>query len=338
MAENKPSAAQIRRRFVDFFTSRGHEHVPSSPLVPQNDPTLLFVNAGMNQFKDVFTGRESRPYSRAVTVQKCLRAGGKHNDLENVGFTPRHQTLFEMLGNFSFGDYFKQDAIAWGWEFLTGELGLPAERLVVTVRTLYDDFEAAPERPQHNPIPFFEMMSFAFIMVWKGRRDHPNQAALLWSLGCATLAFFGAGVWGFLHTLHGVNYYTHGTQITAAHGHLAFFGAYVALNLAIFTYAFPILKNRDPYNQVLNMGSFWLMAGGMCFMTFVLTFAGTVQTHMQRVLGEDYMSVQDGLALFYWMRFGAGVAVVIGALLFIYAILVPKRQEIISPDATVPAE
>lgn len=133
MAENKPSAAQIRRRFVDFFTSRGHEHVPSSPLVPQNDPTLLFVNAGMNQFKDVFTGRESRPYSRAVTVQKCLRAGGKHNDLENVGFTPRHQTLFEMLGNFSFGDYFKKDAIAWGWEFLTGDLGLPAERLVVTV-------------------------------------------------------------------------------------------------------------------------------------------------------------------------------------------------------------
>ncbi|GMG84390.1 cbb3-type cytochrome c oxidase subunit I [Paralimibaculum aggregatum] len=187
-------------------------------------------------------------------------------------------------------------------------------------------------------IPFFAMMSFAFIMVWKGRRDHPNKAALLWSLGCATLAFFGAGVWGFLHTLHGVNYYTHGTQITAAHGHLAFFGAYVSLNLAIFTYAFPILKNRDPYNQVLNMGSFWLMAGGMCFMTFVLTFAGTVQTHMQRVLGEDYMSVQDGLALFYWMRFGAGVAVVIGAFLFIYAILVPKRQEIISSDATVAAE
>jgi len=133
MAENKPSAGEIRRRFVEFFTSRGHAHVPSSPLVPQNDPTLLFVNAGMNQFKDVFTGRENRPYSRAVTVQKCLRAGGKHNDLENVGFTPRHQTLFEMLGNFSFGDYFKKDAIAWGWEFLTGELGLPADRLVVTV-------------------------------------------------------------------------------------------------------------------------------------------------------------------------------------------------------------
>ena len=135
-------------------------------------------------------------------------------------------------------------------------------------------------------VPFFAMMAFAFIMVWKGRRDHPNKAALLWSLGCATLAFFGAGVWGFMHTLHGVNYYTHGTQITAAHAHLAFFGAYVCLNLAIFTYAMPILLGRDPYNQVLNMASFWLMASGMCFMTFTLTFAGTVQTHLQRVRGD----------------------------------------------------
>ena len=134
----------------------------------------------------------------------------------------------------------------------------------------------------------------------------PEQAALLWSLGCATLAFFGAGVWGFLHTLHGVNFYTHGTQITAAHGHLAFFGAYVSLNLAIMTYAMPILKGRDPYNQVLNMASFWLMAGGMTFMTFVLTFAGTVQTHLQRVMGMDYMSVQDELAIFFWMRVRRG--------------------------------
>lgn len=189
-------------------------------------------------------------------------------------------------------------------------------------------------------IPFFLMMVFSFVMVWKGRRDHPNKAALLWSLGCTVLAFFGAGVWGFLHTLHGVNYYTHGTQITAAHGHLAFFGAYVSLNLAIFTYAFPMLKNRDPYNQVLNMASFWLMAGGMAFMTFVLTFAGTIQTHLQRVLGQYYMEVQDQLALFYYMRFGAGVAVVIGALLFVFATLVPRR-EIISAGRTTalnPAE
>ncbi len=175
-------------------------------------------------------------------------------------------------------------------------------------------------------IPFFLMMVFSFVMVWKGRRDHPNKAALLWSLGATTLAFFGAGVWGFMHTLHGVNYYTHGTQITAAHGHLAFFGAYVSLNLAIFTYAFPILKNRDPYNQVLNMSSFWLMSGGMAFMTFVLTFAGTIQTHLQRVMGEYFMPVQDQLALFYYMRFGAGVAVVIGAILFVYAILVPRGE------------
>ena len=185
-------------------------------------------------------------------------------------------------------------------------------------------------------IPFFAMMSFAFIMVWKGRRDHPNKAALLWSLGCATLAFFGAGVWGFMHTLHGINYYTHGTQITAAHGHLAFFGAYVSLNLAIFTYAFPLLKNRDPYNQVLNMGSFWLMAGGMAFMTFVLTFAGTVQTHLQRVQGEYFMDVQEQLAVFYWMRFGAGIAVVLGVALFIYALLVPRR-EIVGRGEAVPA-
>ena len=170
-------------------------------------------------------------------------------------------------------------------------------------------------------VPFFAMMAFAFIMVWKGRRDHPNKAALLWSLGCATLAFFGAGVWGFMHTLHRVNYYTHGTQITAAHAHLAFFGAYVCLNLAIFTYAMPILLGRDPYNQVLNMGSFWVMASGMCFMTFTLTFAGTVQTHLQRVRGDGFMDIQDELGVFYWMRFGAGLVVVISAFIYIYALL-----------------
>ena len=175
-------------------------------------------------------------------------------------------------------------------------------------------------------VPFFGMMAFAFVMVWKGRRDHPNKAALLWSLGCATLAFFGAGVWGFLHTLHGVNYYTHGTQITAAHGHLAFFGAYVALNLAIITYAMPQLLGRDPYNQVLNMASFWLMSSGMVFMMVTLTLAGTVQTHLQRVNGEAYMVVQDQLWIFYVMRFGSGVAVVLGALLFLYSVLVPRRE------------
>ncbi|MDO5630321.1 MAG: cbb3-type cytochrome c oxidase subunit I [Paracoccus sp. (in: a-proteobacteria)] len=179
-------------------------------------------------------------------------------------------------------------------------------------------------------VPFFAMMAFAFIMVWKGRRDHPNKAAMLWSLGCAVLAFFGAGVWGFLHTLHGVNYYSHGTQITAAHGHLAFYGAYVCLVAALVSYAMPILKNRDPYNQVLNMAAFWLMSSGMLFMTFTLTFAGTVQTHLQRVNGIFYMDVQDQLVLFYWMRLGSGVAVVLGALLFIYAVMFPGR-EVVDP-------
>ncbi len=131
--QSRPRAHEIRRRFLDFFAGRGHAVVPSSSLVPSNDPTLLFTNAGMVQFKDTFLGRDPRPYKRAVSVQRCLRAGGKHNDLDNVGFTDRHHTLFEMLGNFSFGDYFKQDAVKWGWEFLTQDLGIPAEKLVVSV-------------------------------------------------------------------------------------------------------------------------------------------------------------------------------------------------------------
>jgi nitric oxide reductase subunit B len=181
-------------------------------------------------------------------------------------------------------------------------------------------------------LPFFAMVLFAFSMVWKGGRDHPNKAALLWSLGTAVLAFFGAGVWGFMHTLSNVNYYSHGTQITAAHGHLAFFGAYVSLNLAIITYAMPYLLRRPPYNQVLNMASFWVMSGAMAFMTFTLTFAGVVQTHLQRVLGQNYMDVQDQLGLFYWMRFGAGLVVVTGVLLFLYSIFVPRRREVIEPS------
>lgn len=195
------------------------------------------------------------------------------------------------------------------------------------IGSIFSTFEVAP---------FFAMMTFSFVMVWKGRKNHPNKAALLWSLGSATVAFFGAGVWGFLHTLHGVNYYTHGTQVTAAHGHLAFYGAYVCINLAIMSYAIPALRNRDPYNQVLNMTSFWLMTGGVAFMTFTLTFAGTVQTHLQRVMGMYYMEVQDQLVLFYVMRFGAGAAVVIGALLFIYSQVVIRR-EVVSPGPAVRA-
>ena len=125
--------AQIRSTFLDFFKRQGHEIVASSPLVPRNDPTLMFTNSGMVQFKNVFTGMESRPYSRATTAQKCVRAGGKHNDLDNVGYTARHHTFFEMLGNFSFGDYFKADAIEWAWTLITKEYGLPKDKLTTTV-------------------------------------------------------------------------------------------------------------------------------------------------------------------------------------------------------------
>ncbi len=134
------SVADIRKSFLDFFASKGHTVVPSSPLVPGNDPTLMFTNSGMVQFKDVFLGSDKRPYVRAASVQACLRAGGKHNDLENVGYTARHHTFFEMLGNWSFGDYFKRDSLKWGWELLTQVYKLPAEKLTVTV--YIDDQEA----------------------------------------------------------------------------------------------------------------------------------------------------------------------------------------------------
>jgi alanyl-tRNA synthetase len=134
------SLAQIRSTFLDFYKTRGHEVVASSPLVPRNDPTLMFTNSGMVQFKNTFTGMEKRPYSRATSAQKCVRAGGKHNDLDNVGYTARHHTFFEMLGNFSFGDYFKPDAIEWAWSLITGEYGLPKDKLTVTV--YHDDDEA----------------------------------------------------------------------------------------------------------------------------------------------------------------------------------------------------
>ena len=177
-------------------------------------------------------------------------------------------------------------------------------------------------------IPFFAMVVFAFTMFWKGTRNHPNKAAMLWALGCPTVAFFGAGVWGFMHTLSWINYYSHGTQVTAAHGHLAFYGAYVMLMLGIITFAMPQLRRVQPYNQVLNMWGFWIMTGAMCFMTFTLTFAGVVQTHLQRVLGMNYMEVQDQLGLFYLMRLGAGVAVAIGAVMLIYAFFGPAREQV----------
>src|SRR5690606_30704514 len=135
-----PTTSDIRRDFLEFFKGKGHTIVPSASLVPGNDPTLLFTNSGMVQFKDVFLGAAKRSYVRAADVQPCLRAGGKHNDLASVGYTARHHTFFEMLGNWSFGDYFKKDAIAWAWELLTRVWKLPAERLLVTV--YHDDEEA----------------------------------------------------------------------------------------------------------------------------------------------------------------------------------------------------
>ncbi|MGD8812689.1 MAG: alanine--tRNA ligase, partial [Thioalkalispiraceae bacterium] len=127
------TSAELRQAFLNYFKEHGHEVVPSSSLVPGNDPTLLFTNAGMVQFKDVFLGQDKRSYTRATSSQRCVRAGGKHNDLENVGYTARHHTFFEMLGNFSFGDYFKEDAIKYAWQFLTETLGLPEEKLWITV-------------------------------------------------------------------------------------------------------------------------------------------------------------------------------------------------------------
>src|SRR3954470_23143174 len=138
-------SADIRRSFLEYFQKNGHEAVRSSPLVPQNDPTLLFTNAGMVQFKDVFTGHETRSYKRATSSQKCVRAGGKHNDLENVGRTARHHTFFEMLGNFSFGDYFKEGAIQFAWEWLTKGVGLDPKRLVISVFGGEKSLQLAPD-------------------------------------------------------------------------------------------------------------------------------------------------------------------------------------------------
>src|SRR5688572_12386714 len=135
------SLKEIRSTFLEFFRQHGHTVVPSSPLVPRNDPTLLFTNAGMVPFKNLFTGQEKREYVRAASSQKCVRAGGKHNDLDRVGYTARHHTFFEMLGNFSFGDYFKEDAIRFAWDLVTRDYGLPKDKLLVTVYS--EDEEAA---------------------------------------------------------------------------------------------------------------------------------------------------------------------------------------------------
>ena len=147
---------EIRAKFLNFYQENGHTKVKSSSLIPGNDPTLLFVNAGMVQFKDVFLGAEKRNYTRATSSQRCVRAGGKHNDLDQVGYTARHHTFFEMLGNFSFGDYFKKEAIQMAWDFLTKEMGLPVEKLWVTVYEEDDEdmLEAGEDYQAIINIPF----------------------------------------------------------------------------------------------------------------------------------------------------------------------------------------
>jgi len=188
-----------------------------------------------------------------------------------------------------------------------------------------------------EPIPFFMMTVFAFNMVNRRRRNHPNKATVLWALGTAVMAFLGAGVWGFLHTLSPVNYYTHGSQITAAHGHMAFYGAYVMIVLTMISYAMPMLRGRKAASsnrsQVLEMWSFWLMTVSMVFITLFLTGAGILQVYLQRY-GADpqpFMVVQDKIALFYWMREVSGVVFLIGLIAYIASFFVGGSD----PEATL---
>ena len=188
-----------------------------------------------------------------------------------------------------------------------------------------------------EPIPFFMMTVFAFNMVNKRRRNHPNKAATLWALGTAVMAFLGAGVWGFLHTLAPVNFYTHGSQITAAHGHMAFYGAYVMISLTIISYAMPLLRGRTAANsnkqQVLEMWAFWLMTVAIVFITLFLTGAGILQTYLQRVAEnpQPFMVVQEQIELFYWLREIAGVMFLVGLAVYIASFFIGQDE----PEATV---
>ena len=182
-----------------------------------------------------------------------------------------------------------------------------------------------------EPIPFFMMTVFAFNMVNKRRREHPNKAAVLWALGTSVMAFLGAGLWGFLHTLAPVNYYAHGTQLTAAHGHLAFFGAYALVVLTMISYAMPILRGRaanPERGQIMEMWSFWLMTISMFFIALFLTGAGIVQIWLQRISATPmgFMAVQDQISIFYWAREGAGVVFLIGLILYICSFFVKGKS------------
>jgi len=189
-------SAEIREKFLKFFESKGHTIVRSSPLVPGNDPTLLLTNSGMVQFKDVFLGQDTRPYTRATTVQRCVRAGGKHNDLENVGYTARHHTFFEMLGNFSFGDYFKRDAIQYAWELLTKVYGLPAEKLTVTV--YIEDDEAYDIWANEIGVPKERIIRIGDNKGSRYASDNFWQMADTGPCGPCTEIFYdhGADIWG----------------------------------------------------------------------------------------------------------------------------------------------
>jgi nitric oxide reductase subunit B len=183
-----------------------------------------------------------------------------------------------------------------------------------------------------EPIPFFLLTVFAFNMVNKRRREHPNKAATLWALGTSVMAFLGAGVWGFLHTLAPVNYYTHGTQLTAAHGHLAFYGAYVMVVLTIISYAMPILRGRAANSnkaQVVEMWSFWLMTVAITFITLFLTGAGILQTWLQRISPTPmgFMAVQDSISIFYWMRECAGLVFLIGLITYVSSFFVKDETK-----------
>jgi nitric oxide reductase subunit B len=183
-----------------------------------------------------------------------------------------------------------------------------------------------------EPIPFFMMTVFAFNMVNRRRREHPNKAAVLWALGTGVMAFLGAGVWGFLHTLAPVNYYTHGSQITAAHGHMAFYGAYVMVNLTMISYAMPLMRGRaanSDRSQVLEMWSFWLMTIAMVFITLFLTAAGILQVWLQRVSTTPmpFMAAQDQVALFYWLREIGGVVFLVGLVLYIASFFVKGEDK-----------
>ena len=190
--------ADIRQAFLDFFESKQHAVVESSSLIPGNDPTLMFTNAGMNQFKDVFLGQDQRDYTRATTVQRCVRAGGKHNDLENVGYTARHHTFFEMLGNFSFGDYFKREAITFAWEFLTSpnHLNLPVDKLLVTVYA--DDDEAYDIWHKEMGLPESKIIRIGDNKGEKYASDNFWQMGDTGPCGPCTEIFYdhGAHIWG----------------------------------------------------------------------------------------------------------------------------------------------